>query len=261
MEATSLKHENIDDLEARRISKDWTLEGRNQLRDQILSALPGWYSPLAHFLFPGIFGVATVVVCCLLLRDLRSIELVTIPITLLLSNAIEWRAHKHVLHKRGPGPLAMLFERHTPMHHRLYTYETMEIRDWRELSMVLLPWFGIVSILSLQLPLLGLALLLGFRNVALLFMATSMFYTVMYEWMHMAYHLPKDSFIGRRPLIRWLAEHHARHHDPKLMQRWNMNVTVPLWDWLRGTYYRAPGVFVPTRLRASSSEPARAESR
>ena len=25
------------------------------------------------------------------------------------------------------------------------------------------------------------------------------------------------------------------HHDPKLMQRWNMNVTVPLWDWVRGT--------------------------
>jgi hypothetical protein len=24
------------------------------------------------------------------------------------------------------------------------------------------------------------------------------------------------------------------------MQRWNFNVTIPLWDWVRGTVYR-PG--------------------
>jgi hypothetical protein len=25
------------------------------------------------------------------------------------------------------------------------------------------------------------------------------------------------------------------------MQRWNFNVTVPLWDHVRGTVWRAPG--------------------
>ena len=23
--------------------------------------------------------------------------------------------------------------------------------------------------------------------------------------------------------------------DPTLMQKWNFNVSLPLWDWLRGT--------------------------
>jgi sterol desaturase/sphingolipid hydroxylase (fatty acid hydroxylase superfamily) len=42
---------------------------------------------------------------------------------------------------------------------------------------------------------------------------------------------------GRRRIRSspWLREQHRRHHHPRLMQRWNFNVTVPLWDWVRGT--------------------------
>ncbi|MBK7399278.1 MAG: hypothetical protein IPJ34_24170 [Myxococcales bacterium] len=32
--------------------------------------------------------------------------------------------------------------------------------------------------------------------------------------------------------MRFLREHHRRHHHPRLMQRWNFNVTIPLFDWL-----------------------------
>jgi hypothetical protein len=250
--------ENIDDLEGRRLSRDWTPAGREALREQILAQLPRWYSPLAHVLFPALVGVGVMIACIVSVRGLRKIELLTVPLTFLLSNMLEWRAHRHLLHKRHPI-MPILFERHTPMHHRLYTEQTMAISDWRELSMVLLPSFGILAILSVQLPLLGLALLCGLRNVALLFMATSMGYVLAYEWLHLSYHLPSDSFIGRRPLIRWLRRHHARHHDPRLMQRWNMNVTIPLWDWLSGTIYRPEGAgAVAPPLRSSVS---RAESR
>ncbi len=38
-----------------------------------------------------------------------------------------------------------------------------------------------------------------------------------------------------RRIIRALRTHHARHHDPRLMQRWNFNVTVPLFDAVMGT--------------------------
>ena len=33
------------------------------------------------------------------------------------------------------------------------------------------------------------------------------------------------------------------------MQRWNFNVTVPLWDWVRGTTYR------PEKAVARTAEP------
>jgi sterol desaturase/sphingolipid hydroxylase (fatty acid hydroxylase superfamily) len=36
-------------------------------------------------------------------------------------------------------------------------------------------------------------------------------------------------------VLRALREHHARHHIPRLMQRANFNVTIPLCDWLFGT--------------------------
>jgi len=215
---------------------DWTPAGRQALRERVLAEMPGWYSPLLHFLFPALVGLGVIVACALGLHHVTPLQWLTIPITFVFSNAIEWHAHRDLLHKRN-GAAPILYERHTPVHHKLFAEDDMAITDWRELRNVMLPAFGIVAILSLQLPLLGLALLLGYKNVALLFLATSMSYVLLYEWLHLAYHLPATSFIGARTTIRWLRRHHARHHDHRLMQRWNMNVTLPLWDWLRGTIH------------------------
>ena len=48
-----------------------------------------------------------------------------------------------------------------------------------------------------------------------------------------------------------LRRHHAWHHTPELMQRWNFNVTVPLADWILRTIH--PGTrdaAAPERARA-----------
>jgi thiosulfate reductase cytochrome b subunit len=246
---------HADDARAHDLSKDWTSEGRIALKQKVLSELPAWYSPLLHFAFPAIFGVGVVVASCLAVHGVTALQLLTIPLTFLMSNAVEWRAHKHALHKRHPI-MPVLFERHTPMHHRLFVEGAMAINDWRELSMVLLPSFGVLAILSLQLPLVGLGFLFGLRNVALLFMATSMGYVLLYEWLHLAYHLPDESFIGRRALIRRLRQHHARHHNPKLMQRWNMNVTLPLFDWVFGTIHRHPSAIGSASTLPADRQPA-----
>ena len=81
-----------------------------------------------------------------------------------------------------------------------------------------------------------LALVAG-RNFAVLAFATSMGYVLLYEWLHLSYHMPADSFIGRLEIIQILRRHHATHHAPELMQKWNFNVTVPLWDFLLRTHY------------------------
>jgi sterol desaturase/sphingolipid hydroxylase (fatty acid hydroxylase superfamily) len=47
--------------------------------------------------------------------------------------------------------------------------------------------------------------------------------------------LPEDHPIARLGFIAKLREHHRRHHEPRLMKRWNFNVTVPVFDWLHGT--------------------------
>ncbi len=128
--------------------------------------------------------------------------------------------------------MAVLYDRHTPMHHRIYRYGDMQVRSSRELRLVLIPAMGVIGIVIAAAPAAALTGWLFGSNVGWLFLMTASSYVVGYELSHLAYHLPEDGFIGRRWLVRVMREHHALHHDPTLMQKWNFNVTVPLADWL-----------------------------
>jgi hypothetical protein len=105
--------------------------------------------------------------------------------------------------------------------------------------MVLFPPVMLLFFLGgLALPI-GLALFAVFNaNVGWLFAATAVGYFLSYEWLHFAYHQPPDSFIGRLPFVPRLRRHHAAHHDQRLMQRWNFNITFPIADGLLGTTWR-----------------------
>ena len=204
------------------------------LREDRLAALSPRYQPARHVLLPTAFGALVVVGCAFLLKDLRLIELCTVPAVFLFANACEWHLHRDALHKRLQF-MPSLYDRHTPIHHCIYTREDMELRDWRELAFILIPpWAGMVLCAALLPIACALALALS-PNAALLFLATCMAYVVSYELLHMSYHFPQRSFVGKNPLIRALARHHSVHHDPRNMQMYNMNVTLPLWDIVRGT--------------------------
>jgi len=211
---------------------------RDELRARVVAEIPGWYRPWLHLAFPSLIGIGVMVACVLSLHAVRPIEIVAIPATFLLLNAGEWRIHRDMLHKRTP-PLGVLYDRHTPQHHMIFVTDDMAIRSTREFYLVLIPAYGIIAagIGALPIPLV-LWLALGLRNAALFFMVVTMGYVVAYEWLHLSYHAPADSFVGRMALIQRLRRHHAVHHAPELMQKWNFNVTIPLWDWVRRTIYR-----------------------
>jgi hypothetical protein len=213
---------------------DSALRRGDQLRAELVRATPRWYRPWAHLLFPSLFGLGVVAAALASLRALAAWELAVVPITCILANAVEWHAHKGLLHTRRRWA-PVLYDRHTPIHHVVFVRQDMAIRDFRELRLVLLPSFAIGLLFLATVPVaLALALALS-RNAGALYLATSMAYVLSYEWLHLAYHLPAETWLGRRRLIAALRRHHALHHDPRLMQRWNFNVTVPLWDWVRGT--------------------------
>jgi hypothetical protein len=193
---------------------------------------------VAALAFPSVVGIGVMLASLALVRDLRAIELLTVPVTFLVVNAGEWRIHRDLLHKRTP-PLAVLYDRHTPQHHMIFVTGDMAMRSPREFRLVLIPAYGIIAAAAGALPIPAVMWLwLGLRNPALLFMATTMAYVVSYEWLHLAYHLPATNAIARTPLIARLRHHHAVHHAPELMQKWNFNVTIPLWDWVRRTTWR-----------------------
>jgi sterol desaturase/sphingolipid hydroxylase (fatty acid hydroxylase superfamily) len=133
----------------------------------------------------------------------------------------------------------------------------MAIHDPRELRLVLIPAAGVLGVVLTLAPVAALVGWLLTPNAGWLMLVTAGLYMVTYELTHMSYHLRPDSFIGRMSLIRVLRRHHARHHDPHLMQKWNFNVTVPVFDWILGTI--APHEDAAAGTAASELAPPRAD--
>jgi sterol desaturase/sphingolipid hydroxylase (fatty acid hydroxylase superfamily) len=225
---------------------------REERRQKVFAAIPASYSPWAHLIVPSAVGAVIVVVALSLVRDLRAWELVTVPITFVLLNAAEWAVHRDLLHRRRP-PMHLLYDRHIE-HHGIFIEEDMAIRAMRELRLVLMPGPAIIGAFVASLPIPAILVAVGQRNAACLFAATTMLYLVSYELMHAAYHAPADSFVGRLRLVAVLRRHHAKHHHAPLMQKWNFNVTVPLWDVVRGTVWRADRA---DAVESSSSAPTK----
>lgn len=210
------------------------LEARGRARARLHAAIPEGYSPWLHLAASTGVGLVALTIGVWGLHAARAVELLTIPLTFVLANLFEWRAHKDLLHHRRK-PFHILYDRHTPEHHVVFGYDDMAVRSWRELRLVLIPAFGVIGIVVMMAPIAYALAKLISPNVGWLFLITSALYVVGYELSHLSYHLPPDSFIGRLPLVRVLREQHRRHHHPRLMQKWNFNVTIPIGDWLHGT--------------------------
>ena len=211
---------------------------RETLRAKLIARIPSWYSPRAHQLVPSLIGLGLVAASLCLLRDLQAWQLAMVPAAFVLLNAGEWRIHRDLLHKRTP-PFQLLYDRHTPEHHMVFLTDDMAMRSDKEYRMVLIPAFGILAAFGGALIPAAILALCGQRNLGVLFGATAMLYAISYEQLHLAFHLPADSFVGRMRIIAFLRRHHAVHHHPERMQRWNFNVVLPLWDLVRGTVYRS----------------------
>lgn len=225
-----------------------TQTSRAELRSELLSRIPGWYRPWAHVLFPALVGIALAAGALSFVRDLQAWQVACVPLFLVFGNAVEWHAHRGLLHRRVRF-LEVLYVRHTPQHHAVYVAGDLAIRDVRELKLVLLPAYGVLAIVALTSPLAALLVWLGQPNLGALWIATVVGYVLSYEWLHLAYHLPDGHPVGGLRAIRWLRRHHETHHQPHLMQRWNFNVTLPLWDQVRGTVYRPAGNATPAAVR------------
>lgn len=212
------------------------LAARDRVRAAAVARIPWWYNPWGHLAFPSLVGLGLIALGMFLLDRPSGLELLTVPVVLVLVNFNEWYIHRNILHRRS-WPLEQLFWRHTPEHHVIFVRTDMTMRSTQEFRLVLIPFYGILGIFVTTLPITALLWRFASPNVAALWVASTMGYVVAYEWLHLAYHLPADSGIGRSRLVAWLRRHHAAHHTPELMQRWNFNVTVPLADWVLRTIH------------------------
>jgi sterol desaturase/sphingolipid hydroxylase (fatty acid hydroxylase superfamily) len=223
-----------------------TAAGREELRRDLVARIPGGYSPLAHLLVPSLLGICAIGGALSLLRDLEPWQLGFVPVFLILGNAVEWHTHRSLLH-RHVRLLAPLYRAHS-QHHAVYGAEGMAIRHPRELKLVLLPAYAVLVIIGGgALPVAVALFFAGQENLAALWIASAVACVLCYEWLHLSHHLPGEGPLARLAPLDALRRHHAVHHSPQLMHRWNLNVTLPLWDWVRGTVYRPERRTAPTR--------------
>ena len=197
------------------------------------------YSGVSHLTLTTGISITVVSLCVWMLNQVTPFEWLTIPLVLLYANLSEYLGHKGPMHKETRF-LSLIYQRHTLEHHYFFTHEAMAIESTKDYKAVLFPLEMIAFFFGcFALPVALLIYFLLSPNVAFLFVITSTLYFLNYEILHLVYHLKSDSWAGKLPIIEFLSHHHTLHHDPRLMNRYNFNVTFPLFDFLFGTYRKS----------------------
>jgi hypothetical protein len=165
--------------------------------------------------------------------------LASIAVAVVQSSFFEWVFHRYWLHR--PWLPKDVFTAHTLVHHQLCKHEdTFEVTEEEQHEALTFQWWGgpflvllnvtpwaLVSwglgAAGVELP--YLAFLIGFA-------ATMFVYYAGYEGFHYLMHKPSIPFIEGSGYFQFLKRHHKIHHVH--MDR-NLNVLLPLADWILGT--------------------------
>lgn len=142
----------------------------------------------------------------------------------------EWTLHKylmHSLHWQYP------FHAHALVHHGLFRADhTYHLQHEQHKKKVTFAWWNGPGLLLLHLPLLlSLAYLFGW-SVFWGGLAALVLYYVLYESLHWCMHIPKNRWVERTKVFRWLNARHYLHHRYAFQ---NLNVVFPLADWILGS--------------------------
>ena len=226
------------EAQARRaMSEGWSLERMRREYDE--TGISPSYNGYSSIGLLSLVCFGTILFLTNMLGELSLVEWAVIPITLIYANLAEYALHRWIMHKPFPG-LRKLYVRHALTHHRLYRADSMDISRHRELQLILLPWYIIFVYMGIFItPMALLVSQLLSWDAGYLFAVTTVFYYWHYEFLHMIYHLPRNSVVYRwLPFMRSVAKLHTRHHEMHLMANSNFNHTYPLFDFVFGTWVR-----------------------
>lgn len=200
------------------------------------------YSGWAHFAFTNIGSLSVIGFSISRVDHPSWKELLVIPIGFLIANLVEYLGHRGPMHRMKRG-LGVIFRRHTLEHHHFFTDQQMAYETSRDFKAVLFPPVMLLFFIGGIATPIGLVMFALFSaNTGWLFVAIGIGYYLTYEWLHFAYHLPKNTAVGRLAVVRLLRRHHQAHHNLQLMGRWNFNITFPICDLVFGTSYPRGGL-------------------
>jgi sterol desaturase/sphingolipid hydroxylase (fatty acid hydroxylase superfamily) len=198
--------------------------------------IPIDYSVTAYFGTTNAAALAFMAGAAWQLYDVHPLEWLILPAAFVLLNFAEYWLHRGPLHIKKPSP-DTVFNRHTRVHHDYFRHNDMALTRAQECVLVLFPYWAVGVVIVAALVPYALLLIVS-ANLAHLFLVAAIGYYLLYEWLHLLYHLPERYWIARLGVVRTLRRHHRVHHHRKLMQRYNYNVTLPIFDWVLQTSYR-----------------------
>jgi hypothetical protein len=197
---------------------------------------PG-FSLTRHLCLFGALVAPALVTGGWLARRARLADLWIVPAYVVVANLVEYLMHRFLMHR--PLWPRRFYEGHTLGHHRAFRHDSMEIDSWRELNLVMMPWFSVALFFAATAPLAAAAGWAFGRGAAGLFLLAALVTFVTYEGVHALYHFPARALerlgLGRSRVFRFLHRAH-RHHHRLVRMRWvNFNISLPLADLLLGT--------------------------
>lgn len=209
-------------------------------REEYRAKISGFYNGWLHFSLTSLISISIIVLGISRLENVLSWQWITIPLTFIYANLVEYLGHKGPMHHPRKY-LKVIYQRHAKQHHVFFTHIHMPFDDTKDFRAVLFPislilfFFGLIGV-----PTWFIINGLFSANVAWLFTITSIAYFLNYEWLHFAYHCSEDSWIMHVPGFKTLRQLHLHHHDPQLMTKYNFNITYPICDIIFGTFYKRP---------------------
>ena len=207
-----------------------------RFRKKFMAENSTWYSGIFHFLFNGslLFGSAAFLFAQI--RDLRLIELLAIPVSLILGSLAVYMIHRYPLHQKYKNVRKKNLRQHTLIHHRFYTNELYQVGRDEKSNTFLFPPVVVFSFCAFFLPgVYFLTRLFLSSNIVFLLVGMSSVYFILYEIVHYTSHLSETHWIMRIGYFRRMRKHHLDHHDPRLMEQYNFNIVCPLFDYVFGT--------------------------
>ena len=207
-----------------------------KFREVYKSRIAGWYNGYFHLFAVYATGSAVLYLCWQHLTHVTPLEWLTVPAVFLITNWFEWDLHRNVMHRPHTiKALHVIYRYHMLNHHQYFTDEDMHFEDPSDWRITIFPPYAITVFLLIAVPFAALAGYVFSPNVGWLFVAAIAAMAMMYEFIHLCSHCKENWFVRNCPLINTMRRHHAAHHNMRLMQQVNMNVTFPVADWLFGT--------------------------
>lgn len=212
-----------------------------KFRESYRAGISPWYNGYVHVIAVFATGFLALGWMFSQVQEASVVEWLTLPLTLIIWNFIEYFVHKQLGHKKRK--LARLFyKRHSGDHHTFYTdqyFTPANARDWRVTFFPVWLIFVVLCIAGLWFK--GLSVITGSANIGWVSAIGLVAGYLLYETIHYCDHLPQDHFIAKLPWLGHMRHLHRLHHRRDLMHSKNFNLTFPLADWVLGTFYWEAG--------------------